>query len=60
MKRLKLNYESAYNKRVPERPGNTMNPALIQEFQFICEPEHPKNMQVLQKNHTMFTAASKV
>ena len=50
---------STYNKSVPERPGNTMNPALIKKFQFFCESEHPKKhrLQVLHKIHTMFTVA---
>ena len=39
----------AYNKSARGRPENTMNPALIQEFHFFCEPEQPKNLQVLCK-----------
>ena len=34
-----------------------MNPALKQEISVFCEPEHPKNMQLLDKFHTVFTAA---
>ena len=34
-----------------------MNPALKQEISVFCEPEHLKNMQLLDKVHTGFTAA---
>ena len=34
-----------------------MNPALKQEISAFCDPEHPKNMQFLDKIHTVFTAA---
>ena len=35
---------SAYNKSVPERPGNTMNPALIQEIQFFLRTGIPQKI----------------
>ena len=42
----------------PEYPHRKqMNPALKQEISVFCEPEHPKNMQLLDKIHTVFTAA---
>ena len=34
-----------------------MNPALKQEISVFCESEHPKNIQLLDKIHTVFTAA---
>ena len=48
----------AKTKLHPEYPHiKQMNPALKQEISVFCEPEHPKNMQLLDKIHTVFTAA---
>ena len=48
----------AKTKLHPEYPHRKqMNPALKQEICVFCEPEQPKNMQLLDKIHTVFTAA---
>ena len=48
----------AKTKLHPEYPHRKkMNSALKQETSVFCEPEHPKNMQLLDKIHTVFTAA---
>ena len=48
--RTKLHPEYPYRKK--------MNPALKQEISVFCESEHPKNIQLLDKIHTVFTAAN--
>ena len=38
------------NKSAKERPGNTMNPALSQEFHLFCEQEQLQIHTTLDKN----------
>ena len=48
----------AKTKLHPEYPRRKkMNIALKHQISVFCEPEHPKNMQLLDKIHTVFTAA---
>ena len=39
--------------RAKERPRNTMNPALNQEFHLFCEQEQLQKHPTLMKNHTV-------
>ena len=51
----------AKTKLHPEYPHRKQtNPALKQEIGVFCEPQHPKNMQLYDKIHTVFTAALRI